>query len=149
RYKFDVEGFAGFRIHMSAYSSGVVNAALSASLFTDVVADEASTANVANISLSPVLKKSFGTPVASNDSAPESLILSAQDADGSTVTSFLNQPDIPRTIVSESTGFSFSGNVIYHGTDITNAVISETTSVGQETTRAFKTITSIDVPNSA
>jgi hypothetical protein len=74
---------------------------------------------------------------------------------GATVTSFLAQPDVPRSvIVTPGTPSSSvkAGNVIVSGTDFFGKVISESIAIsaGQTTpsygTKAFKTITAVGLP---
>lgn len=74
----------------------------------------------------------------------------------STITTGFTQPDVTRSIIAKSIGADYSSTTVtVHGTDDTNAVISDTIlwayngdpSVGM-TFKTFKTITSIDIPAS-
>lgn len=63
------------------------------------------------------------------------------------VTTGITNPDVPRTLVVNSNAPNFpSGNVIIVGTDIEDNVITETVAAGSETTKAFKTVTSVTFP---
>ena len=68
-----------------------------------------------------------------------------------TITTFDSQPDIPRQILLTKNANATAGNVVITGTNIANAVITETIALPlgdtvEVSTKAFKTITSIVYP---
>lgn len=73
-------------------------------------------------------------------------------AEVQSITEGITQPDMPRALVLTPTmaGETLAGDVVVHGTDIEDNVISETFALanGASVTgaKAFKTITSIDLP---
>lgn len=76
-------------------------------------------------------------------------ILNDQALDGSTVTTFLAQPDFARIITAVASGAT-TDNLVINGTNIRGETITETVALNGTTpvasTKAFKTITSIVVP---
>lgn len=76
-------------------------------------------------------------------------ILNDQALDGSTVTTFLAQPDFARKVTLVASGAT-TANVTLSGTNIRGESISETIALNGTTpvitTKAFKTVTSIIVP---
>jgi putative lipase involved disintegration of autophagic bodies len=72
-------------------------------------------------------------------------------ATAQTVTSLTAQPDVPRRILLTKNANATVGDVVITGTNIANAVISETIALPNSdttvvSTKAFKTITSIAYP---
>lgn len=79
-------------------------------------------------------------------------ILSAHALDGSTVTTFAAQPDVPRNVQIVASGATTS-NVTINGTDMRGGSISETLALNGTTpvlgNKAFASITSIALPTVA
>jgi hypothetical protein len=77
-------------------------------------------------------------------------LLNDQSLNASTVTSFLAQPDFPRKLTLVASGAT-SANVTINGTNIRDMAISETIALNGTntvtTTKAFKTVTSVVLPN--
>jgi hypothetical protein len=67
-----------------------------------------------------------------------------------TVTTGITNPDYPRNLTIKGNDGNVTGNVVINGTDILNAVISETIALNGASavagTKAFKTVTSIVLP---
>lgn len=79
-------------------------------------------------------------------------LTSAHALDGSTLTTFSNQPDFARTLALVASGAT-TGNVVINGTDILDQTITETIALNGttpvDTLNAFKTVTSIVLPTVA
>lgn len=67
-----------------------------------------------------------------------------------TVTTGITNPDFPRNLTVKGNDANVTGNVVINGTDILNAVLTETIALSGASavvgTKAFKTITSIVLP---
>lgn len=67
-----------------------------------------------------------------------------------TVTTGITNPDFPRNLVVKGNDANVTGNVVINGTDILDAVLTETIALSGASavvgTKAFKTITSIVLP---
>lgn len=67
-----------------------------------------------------------------------------------TVTTAITNPDVPRLLVVKGNQATVTGNVVINGTDINDAVITETIASNGtsavESTKAFKTVTSFVIP---
>jgi hypothetical protein len=106
-----------------------------------------------NTLLSPV-RASLGSPVVAD---VDRLLTATATSDSvvTTVTTFLAQPDVPRSISATpggTTGDVPAGDITVTGTDIADAVITDVitfavnASTIQSTAKAFKTVTSIVFP---
>lgn len=89
--------------------------------------------------------QSFGSPAA----AAAAGVLSAHALDGSLVSAFAGQPDVPRNLQIVASGTA-TGNVVITGTNIRGVVITETIALNGATPvlglKAFATVTSIQLP---
>jgi len=67
-----------------------------------------------------------------------------------TITTGITSPAVPRVLTIKGDDAGMTGNVVLHGTDMADAVISDTIALNAATevvgVKAFKTVTSIDVP---
>ena len=66
------------------------------------------------------------------------------------VTAGITQPDVPRILTIKGNASGVAGNVVVHGTNINDAIISDTIALSGTSevlgAKAFKTVTSIDFP---
>lgn len=66
------------------------------------------------------------------------------------ITAGITQPDVPRTVTVKGNDANVTGNVVIHGTNIADAVVTDTIAASGTSevlgVVAFKTITSIDFP---
>lgn len=66
------------------------------------------------------------------------------------VTTGITNPDVPRTVTVKGNASGITGNVVIHGTNVEGAAISDTIALNGasevEGIKAFKTVTSIDLP---
>lgn len=67
-----------------------------------------------------------------------------------TITSGINNPDVPRSLKVKGNAVGITGNVVITGTNIAGEIITETIALNGDTevlgNKAFKTITSIQLP---
>lgn len=88
----------------------------------------------------PALQTATGTKAAFT------LLVGAQAG----ITAGITQPDYPRIVTVKGNDGNVTGNVVVHGTNFADAVITETIAANGTSevlgTKAFKTVTSIDYP---
>ncbi len=72
------------------------------------------------------------------------------DAAQEGITAGITNPDVPRVVSIKGNASGITGNVVVHGTNINDEVISDTIALNGSTevagAKAFKTVTSIDYP---
>ena len=99
-----------------------------------------STVNTLRYNTTPAVKSATATHAAL------ALTVGAQAG----VTSGITQPDVPRTITAKGNASGITGDVVIHGTNIADAVVTDTIALSGASevlgVVAFKTVTSIDFP---
>jgi len=90
----------------------------------------------------------FPTPASQSITAV--LSATALTSETQTITEGITNPDVPRNIKIKANAAGVTGDVVIHGTNINDDVISETIALNGDTEvqgdKAFKTITSIELP---
>jgi len=99
-----------------------------------------STVNTLRYNTTPAVKSATATKAAFT------LLVGAQPG----ITAGITQPDVPRTMTVKGNDANVTGNVVIHGTNFADAVVTDTIALNAATEVlglvAFKTVTSIDFP---
>jgi len=105
--------------------------------------------SVGTLTNAPVLHYNLTTPYIGTATKCHAAVTLAQ-AVTTTVSTGFTQPDFPRILSVKGSDTNVTGNCVFTGTDINDAVITETIVVSSNTedfgVKAFKTITSVVLP---